>query len=46
MKTNNIKHKTLLLLLLLAAGAVIGLINLTYNMFRYGQIVRLNLLKE
>jgi len=26
--------------------AVIGLINLTYNMSRYEQIVRLNLLKD
>ena len=28
------------------ATAVIGLINLTYNMSRYEQIVRLNLLKK
>ncbi len=28
------------------ATAVIGLINLTYNMSRYQQIVRLNLLKD
>ena len=28
------------------ATAVIGLINLTYNMSRYEQIVRLNLLKD
>ena len=28
------------------ASAVIGLINLTYNMSRYEQIVRLNLLKD
>ena len=31
---------------LVRATAVIGLINLTYNMSRYEQIVRLNLLKD
>ena len=31
---------------LMRATAVIGLINLTYNMSRYEQIVRLNLLKD
>jgi len=28
------------------ANGIIGLINLTYNMFRYEQVLRLNILKQ
>ena len=30
---------------ILRAKTIIGLINLTYNLFRYEQVVRLNLIK-